>query len=518
MYKVAARIEGAQIPWEEGCPIILEAIQISRDAEKASAYLQARVKNVGARCVEYIRIVTTLSLSNENAVNAAFEYFDISIKPGESAALPAQPTEQVNVVGIEAKTDAVKTDVSEWKSAGEGGAIPEGGRLLVLDPELLSERRKLFDENGLATAHADYLVQSGSNWWVCACGQLNVRRKTCWLCRAERAFLEKTEDAQLLQQSAAKRAAADKKAEQEAQRAEEAKRERIAKVKRGFKIAIPIVVAVGILAIAIAAAVKIIIPQNAYNEAMDEYNAGNYEAAFEKFDGMNYSNSEEMKHDAGVALAQKALDEGDYPLAIEWFDKLGNESSVVDIKLRYVKAHMDVDDETTVQFVQELADMDYKDAKDLYRQLANVRVETKVVGAGQEVNTGDIDSMPDLGNNFDWEEGKYGGITLAYRILSDLPVKAEDEVEGTLESVDGFIAVGDRVRKTSGSDWGEVLDLAGVKANEWQLRYVPIFNNSAATTYRISLEFNTKGGEDRQLADTVVTINHPKFAGYALPD
>ena len=233
---------------------------------------------------------------------------------------------------------------------------------------------------------------------------------------------------------------------------------------------------------------------------------------------MNYSNSEEMKHDAGVALAQKALDEGDYPLAIEWFDKLGNESSVVDIKLRYVKAHMDVDNETTVQFVQELADMDYKDAKDLFRQLANVRVETKVVGAGQEVNTGDIDSMPDLGNNFDWEEGKYGGITLAYRILSDLPVKADDEVEGILESVDGFIAVGDKVRKTSGSDWGEVLDLAGVKENEWQLRYVPIFNNSAATTYRISLEFNTKGGEVRQLADTVVPINHPKFAGYALPD
>lgn len=517
MYKVAAKIEGEQILWEAGCPVILEAVQVSRDAEEGAAYLQARVKNVGARPVEYLCIDTAFALSDGDSIDDTFEYFDISVKPGESVALPAKPVEKVNVVGIDAKAVAIKTDASGWESAGAGGVIPEGGKLLILDPELLAERRRLFDENGLSTAHADYAVQSGPNWWVCACGQLNVRRKTCWLCRAERAFLEKTEDARFLQRSEEERAAADKRAEQEAQRAEEAKQERRAKVKKKVKIAIPVAAGIVIIAAAIAVAVTFVIPQMKYNDAMDDYDAGNYEAAFEKFDGLNYSNSEEMKHDAGVSMAQKALDKGDYLTAVEWFDKIGNESSVTDVKLRYVKSHMDVDDESTVRFVQELSDMDYKDARELYKQLANVRVETKVVGIGQEVNTGDIDSMPDLGRSFDWAEGQNGGITLAYRILSDLPVKAEDEVEGILESVDGFIAVGDKVRKTSGSDWGEVLDLAGVEANEWQLRYVPVFNNSSATTYRISLEFNAKGGEDRRLADTVVTINHPKFAGHQLP-
>lgn len=518
MYRVAAKIEGGQILWEAGCPVILEAVQVSRDAEEGAAYLQARVKNAGARPIEYLRIDVTFALSDGGSVDAAFEYFDISVKPGESVALPAKPVEQVNVVGIDAEAVAIKTDASEWESTGEGGAIPEGGKLLVLDPELLAERRRLFEENGLSTAHADYVVRSGPNWWVCACGQLNVRRKTCWLCRVERAFLEKTEDARFLQRSAEERAAADKRAEQEAQRAEETKQERRAKAKKKVKIAIPIAAVIVIIAAAIAVAVTFVIPQMKYNDAMDDYDAGNYEAAFEKFDGLNYSDSEEMKHEVGVSMAQKALEEADYPSAIEWFDKIGNDSSATDVKLRYVKEHMDVDDEMTVQFVQELADMDYKNARELYKQLADVRVEVKVVGAGQEVNSGDIDSMPDLGRSFDWAEGQNGGITLAYRILSDLPVKAEDEVEGILESVDGFIAVGDRVRKTSGSDWGEVLDLAGVEANEWQLRYVPIFNNSSATTYRVSLEFNAKGGADRRLADTVVTINHPKFAGHQLPN
>lgn len=515
MYKVAAKIEGVSIPWEPGCPVILEAVQVSRDAEKGSAYLQARMKNVGARRVEYLRIKTTLSLSDGGTTGAVFEYFDISVKPGESTALPAQPTEQVNVVGIEAKAVAVKTDASEWKSTDAEGTIPEGGKLLFLDPELLAERRKLFDENGLDAAHADYAVQSGPSWWVCACGQLNVRRASCWLCRAEREFLEKTEEAQFLQQSAEKRAAADKQAEQEARRAEETKRKRRAKT---IKIAIPIVAAIAVVAGAIAATVTFVIPQINYNEAMDEFNEGNYEAAFEKFNGLNFSDSEEKKHQAGVKMAQNALDEGDYQTAIEWFDKLGNDSSVMDIKLRYVRDHMDASNEMTVQYIKELAEKDYKDARDLYKQLANVRVEIKVVGAGQEVNTGDIDSMPDLGRSFDWAEGQNGGITLAYRILSDLPVKAEDEVEGILESVDGFIAVGDRVQKTSDSNWGEVLDLAEVEANEWQLRYVPIFNNSSATTYRVSLEFNAEGGADRRLADVVVMINHPKFAGHQLPN
>ena len=93
MYKVAAKIEGEQILWEAGCPVILEAVQVSRDAEEGAAYLQARVKNVGARPVEYLCIDTAFALSDGDSIDGTFEYFDISVKPGESVALPAKPVE-----------------------------------------------------------------------------------------------------------------------------------------------------------------------------------------------------------------------------------------------------------------------------------------------------------------------------------------------------------------------------------------------------------------------------------------
>ena len=398
--------------------------------------------------------------------------------------------------------------------------IPEGGKLLVLDPELLAERRRLFDENGLSTAHADYAVQSGPNWWVCACGQLNVRRAACWLCRAKREFLEKTEDAKFLQQSAEKRAAADREAEQEAQRAEEAKRERRAKTKKGFKIAIPIVSAIAIVAIAVAILVTVILPRNAFNDAKAEFDAGNYEAAYDKFIALgDFGEAQEWADSSARKAGGEALAAGDRRKAIEWIELIKDEDSANRAKSEYIESHMDASDPTTVSYLKELLEAGYEGSEELYFKLANIRVDVKVVGVDEEVTAANVGSLPDLGRSFDWSNRRFQAITFAYRFETDFPDFDPDAFSIKITRHNGRVE-GNRVVRVDALGESFPSEVAEPTGEGWYLGYANINDGSLGDSYlTYRVDFMVTNSDQSQIfAKATVDISHPEFAGLEISE
>ncbi len=242
-YKVVFRIDSSEntpdIMWEEGCPILLDALQIARDSESGVAYLQSKFENVSGRMVNAFEVEFTVALRDGSEEKHCLSPLDADIKPSERYV--AEPIKLANGDVISARADvrSVRTESDEWVSRRPASKLPSPVRLDLsgwAHEERVRELREMGCRDSEAASYGTFEIHEG--WTLCPCGQVNVGITRCLRCGLDlsQKTLGQSEDESFLL-SAAK--AREEKEGQDLRK----KREKTERRKRkALKIGIPILV------------------------------------------------------------------------------------------------------------------------------------------------------------------------------------------------------------------------------------------------------------------------------------
>lgn len=328
--------------WEKGCPLLVEAVQVSRNVKNSKAYLQIKLRNISNEMINSFEAIAHIDYAKEDPEETHLSYLDADIPAGSTKTLNAVSLKNSDVESATVTILECKDSSTHWKTSNPSQPIPLPITLDLPD-ELLDERAKLiwgdiftsssifntlssaFDtpaekerEQKLASKYKQMQNLSPvieDNWWVCACGQVNLNREKCLSCKTKLSQMTKPElnDKGFLKDSKEKRTrdALEKSLKQDQ------KHKRIKKVLLITLLAVLLVFAVifGILQQ----------KQFTYNEACDALNSGNYAEAVEKFSSLgDYQDAPLMLEKAQYEDASVDFENGNYTTAVEKFSLLGD--------------------------------------------------------------------------------------------------------------------------------------------------------------------------------------------------
>lgn len=236
--------------WEPGCPLLVDAIQVSRHSETGDAFAQIKLVNISDEVVKSYKLQVQVKYEDHDPEDLKFVDLDADIPPSQNHVASAQlahgDAEDVTIRVISAKSGFEK-----WGSSSDPAPIPEP-RSLELETNETIERAKCL-WHGMSTQFsscANKGVRVGDGFWICPCGAVNVGKGSCHTCNAKFSDLTNAnlESPKHLQASAADRAKrAQIKAEEQVQdkARRNARRKRFAKIGGG--VAVVIIVAIALL-------------------------------------------------------------------------------------------------------------------------------------------------------------------------------------------------------------------------------------------------------------------------------
>jgi hypothetical protein len=191
-YKVIHRAEGAEIPWEPGCPVALTAVQVSRNTETSEAWLQAKARNVSDAEAGSVYADLSLEYADGTGETIPAEFLDADVPAGAEQPLKPRKLPRGDVQSCSLTVKRVEGPGGTWESTGEASPLPSPEKL-SLSPRAFSQRARAVGTNaGDSVLHGK--VQDHDGWWVCACGQVNVRRSSCCSCGNPKERLMANED------------------------------------------------------------------------------------------------------------------------------------------------------------------------------------------------------------------------------------------------------------------------------------------------------------------------------------
>ena len=193
-YKIIFKDE--KCPWEAGCPVLITAVQVSRNTETSEAYLQAKAKNISSQDVESIYATLDVKFSDGTSETLSFEYLDADIPTTKEIALKPQKFVRGDVEACKLTITRIKTAVDVWLSAGGADIVP-AQKPLELCNRAAKERTRILQEKHGSLLFPETVygaVQDHQSWWICACGQVNTNRDNCCKCGCSKASLLDTED------------------------------------------------------------------------------------------------------------------------------------------------------------------------------------------------------------------------------------------------------------------------------------------------------------------------------------
>lgn len=212
-YKVVVRLTSDatspdnQTKWSPGCPIMLEAIQISRNTATGRAFLQARVRNISTSEVESFKAKLQCTFSDGSTDQFEVNPLDADVSPWRDYTLP--PIELP-------RGDAISADAAIVSTCYAGGtniacdkpaSLPFRSKL-ELSETALKERTAQLAEIGCtkAEAAAPYRTDEHESWTLCSCGQVSLGYKTCPSCGLPFGRHGEIEDCAILERGANERA------------------------------------------------------------------------------------------------------------------------------------------------------------------------------------------------------------------------------------------------------------------------------------------------------------------------
>lgn len=410
-YKVVFRDDGSGdsslLKWEPGCPAMVTVVQVARNVDTSEAYLQIKIENLSADTLNSISGIAHVDYDDGSRGYVPFSELDLDLPQCEQGALKATELPRGDVESVFIKLLQIDSQQGKWHSTGEPAEAPER------EPLLLSEKAMTERGHRQEELHIDSRITGGKaqfhrGWWVCACGCINVGRETCRRCKCHKDLLSDLQDEESLCKSADIRSQniydrADsliargesvenlKKAKRlfesipgwkdSVQRVEECS-EKLAVLepksakKRKLLLCLAMVATVLLVFFLTAGrpmatkAITGLQKEIRYREAVSLYEGGNFRKAYGEFKAIrSYSDSADLEAKAANALAEDYVKDGDADQAIEWFKNADNATGAYEVEYGYVKEHYDSSDPKTKEYLDELVEVGYRDASELYSDL-----------------------------------------------------------------------------------------------------------------------------------------------------
>lgn len=178
--------------WEPGCPVIINAVQVSRNTETGQCYLQLKLSNLTDEVVSRFALRAEVTYADGTAEAVEIAPLDADIRPGRAHQPGAVPLTGSDVRHVTARIASATYGNEQWMSAGKVCANTAGGPL-DLDQAATTERDRLLAGLGKNPEKYRHHMVQGADWWICSCGMPNVRKDQC-ICGLARKAVEQLED------------------------------------------------------------------------------------------------------------------------------------------------------------------------------------------------------------------------------------------------------------------------------------------------------------------------------------
>ncbi len=342
-YKVILRqsLDQENSFWEPGCPLIAEALQVSRNTETGEAYLQVKIKNVSGRTVSSFHATFTVSFNQQEDQIIEVKKLDADLNPGYNLTLPPTPLLDGDVQAVRYSIDLAEGEAIDWQSQTKIQPLPRTA-LQPLDAVALQERITLLQEARIRKAEAiDRAIVVGDGWWRCVCGGVTVGATRCSSCSNEQAYLSQLEQEEFLHNKAEQRAAAKEEAARQA-----AEEEALAR-KRNKKVLIPLAIL-----LAFGLFIWVFTPMLQNNQFQLLSNRGNHGEAIEILLKEDDQDATLDRQIGTIKAAAEAHNLEDVYNAYRSLDPDNpNIAYVVHLMRSYVEDHPSMDDPTTMNYL-----------------------------------------------------------------------------------------------------------------------------------------------------------------------
>ncbi len=366
MYKVVCRkdaaAQGSAPRWEQGCPLQIQVLQISRDTESSELFLQARIRNISDRDISAYKLTAEIRHDDNTKDTFVIEALDADLPAGEMQDLSPKSAGKGTVSDAELVVLSVNQGGATWRSSARPSGLPQR-TLLELTEELRAIRREALRKAGVSQVDKvlDGAVREEDGFWVCACGQTNVGRRVCCSCSSAKEALRSLESPEELQELGV------------------AQRQGAARSKRIALTAAACVAAAAAVGLLIS---QLVIPQIKYSQARSAVENGDYDGGIALFRELgNYSDAasqaklaEESKREQLIQNALDDINQGDRDRGVQQLIDLGAEDEAHKAMYDYASSNLDHDDQLTFSYLCTLSEEGYGDAADLYEQLYGWRV------------------------------------------------------------------------------------------------------------------------------------------------
>lgn len=349
-YKVVLRgyfdSESSFVKWEPGCPVIVAALQVSRNKDSSEEYLQIRFRNIWNDKVELVEWSAVARFRDGAEQQLGAVQLDTEMAVGEVFNVKPIVLEGSQAREVDLRILRVETTSRQWVSSGE--ALPCPSRVILpWSSDRVAQRREYFDRGvrGMleqpiswrcscgtenrgtclcstcggafqpANAPCDGAVQDAESYWICACGAPNVESELCWSCGCSKAALIETASEETISRFESR---LQEEGEEKKRRAR--KRNMIALIAAGvlvLAVAIALVVALRVLpALAV---------EDTYQRAQAEMAEGHYQTAANLFTGIrDYKDVQTLFAQCEYELGVESKERENYQAAVNHFRNAGS--------------------------------------------------------------------------------------------------------------------------------------------------------------------------------------------------
>ena len=192
-YKIIYRDE--TVGWQEGCPVEIVAIQVSRNIETAETYLQIKARNLSQQLIERIELSADVYGPNDEHDHFDICQLDIDLRPNRAKPISAQRISFPEIQSV----SAMVVKANQHGPFAEPAPKPENQELELSTDALKGREIQLTKRFGIQASkmlHNAYEHHDG--WFLCSCGTITVGADTCVQCGATEKELEELQDASAL--------------------------------------------------------------------------------------------------------------------------------------------------------------------------------------------------------------------------------------------------------------------------------------------------------------------------------
>lgn len=215
VYRIDPTDDTPEITWEEGCPLLLDALQIARNTDTGEAYVQTRFLNISGEKINSFKVTIRVVYGDGSEENLCLNPLDADIFSGMTYSARPVVLSAGDAIAARVKVEIVCRDSGQWVSHLPLSKVRKPCAL-SLSSTALEERVRELRELGCKDSRKAslYSIERNDGWTLCPCGQVNVGTKHCVSCGLDLStYSSALEDLKTLSQKGA-----DRKEREEAER------------------------------------------------------------------------------------------------------------------------------------------------------------------------------------------------------------------------------------------------------------------------------------------------------------